>query len=59
MAWVKWERVISSFEDGGLNIGSLKVKNLALLGKWWWRFRNERDALWCRLIKSIHGLDGG
>ncbi|GJU14825.1 putative RNA-directed DNA polymerase [Tanacetum coccineum] len=32
IAWVKWDRVISSFGDGGLNIGSLKLKNHALLG---------------------------
>ncbi|GKB66441.1 putative RNA-directed DNA polymerase [Tanacetum coccineum] len=57
--WVKWDNVISSFGDGGLNIGSLKVKNLALLGKWWWRFRVEKDALWRKIVKSIYGGDGG
>ena len=29
----------------GLNIGSLLAKNLALLGKWWWRLRNEGEFM--------------
>nr|GEW52145.1 RNA-directed DNA polymerase, eukaryota [Tanacetum cinerariifolium] len=37
MAWVKWSQVLSSFEKGGLKIGSLKAFNLALLQKWRWR----------------------
>ncbi|GJR89688.1 hypothetical protein Tco_0213699 [Tanacetum coccineum] len=40
--------------EGGLNVGSLHVKNLALLGKWWWRFRKEGESMWARVIKSIH-----
>ncbi|XP_071740936.1 uncharacterized protein [Rutidosis leptorrhynchoides] len=35
--WVKWDNVITSYGNGGLNIGPLKSKNLALLGKWGWR----------------------
>ncbi|GKF06465.1 hypothetical protein Tco_0037133 [Tanacetum coccineum] len=45
LAWVKWEKVISKFELRGLNIGSLKASNLGLLGKWWWRFKVERNSL--------------
>lgn len=30
-----------------------------MIGKWWWRFRVEDDALWVKVIKSIHGRDGG
>ena len=33
--------------------------NLALLQKWRWRFYNEKEALWCRVIKAIHGENGG
>ncbi|GKA00291.1 hypothetical protein Tco_0672841 [Tanacetum coccineum] len=44
---------------GGLNIGSLRAKKLALLGKSWWRFRLEGGSLWVRVIKSIHGNSGG
>ncbi|PWA50139.1 RNA-directed DNA polymerase, eukaryota, Reverse transcriptase zinc-binding domain protein [Artemisia annua] len=44
---------------GGLGIGSLSASNLGLLGKWWWRFHTEPDALWRQVISSIHGSFGG
>ncbi|GKD33697.1 putative RNA-directed DNA polymerase, eukaryota, reverse transcriptase zinc-binding domain protein [Tanacetum coccineum] len=37
MAWIKWDKVLSKFELGGLNVGSLKASNLGLLGKGGWR----------------------
>ncbi|GKA98078.1 hypothetical protein Tco_0825972 [Tanacetum coccineum] len=43
----------------GLNIRSLRAKTLALLGKWWWRFKREGGSLWVRFIKSIYGNSGG
>nr|KAJ0219330.1 hypothetical protein LSAT_V11C300114670 [Lactuca sativa] len=33
-------------KDGGLDIGSLKAHNLALLGKRWWRFTSRKHELW-------------
>ncbi|XP_071700410.1 uncharacterized mitochondrial protein AtMg00310-like [Rutidosis leptorrhynchoides] len=57
--WVKWDKVVSSYEFGGLNFGLLKSKNLALLGKWWWRFYTETDSLWVTIIRSIYGPRGG
>ncbi|XP_071695652.1 uncharacterized protein [Rutidosis leptorrhynchoides] len=59
LSWVKWVNVVCSYELGGLNIGLLKHKNLALLGKWWWRFFSEPNSLWVRIIRSIYGLYGG
>ncbi|GJS00247.1 reverse transcriptase domain, reverse transcriptase zinc-binding domain protein, partial [Tanacetum coccineum] len=50
--------VLKSLESG-LNIGSLKAFNWALIGKWWWRFRVEENRLWVRVVKSIYGNDGG
>ena len=41
-------------EAGGLDIGSIKALNLALLAKWWWRFKNEDGALWKKVITTIH-----
>ncbi|KAJ9557802.1 hypothetical protein OSB04_012416 [Centaurea solstitialis] len=57
--WVKWPKVIGSFESGGLNVGSLKDINWGLLCKWWWQFHVEDGALWVKVIKSIFGEDGG
>ncbi|XP_071718269.1 uncharacterized protein [Rutidosis leptorrhynchoides] len=55
ISWVKWEDVIKPYGAGGLSIVSLKSKNLALLEKWWWRFKTETNALWVKVIRSIHG----
>ncbi|GJU24505.1 putative RNA-directed DNA polymerase, eukaryota, reverse transcriptase zinc-binding domain protein [Tanacetum coccineum] len=59
MVWVKSEKAFSSYGVGGLNIGSLKAMNWALLSKWWWRFRVENEALWVKVIKSVYGAGGG
>ncbi|GKD67130.1 putative RNA-directed DNA polymerase, partial [Tanacetum coccineum] len=56
LSWVKWDSVLTSFGEGGLNIGSLRAKNLALLGKWWWRFRREGGSLWVRIGEEIDGV---
>nr|GEV56588.1 RNA-directed DNA polymerase, eukaryota, reverse transcriptase zinc-binding domain protein [Tanacetum cinerariifolium] len=42
-----------------VTVGSLKAKNPSLLGKWWWCFRCEKHALWCKIIAAIHKADGG
>ncbi|GJV78282.1 hypothetical protein Tco_1509866 [Tanacetum coccineum] len=59
MAWDKWDSVLASLDKGGLGVGSLKAFNLALLLKWRWRFVNNPDALWSRLIKAIHVIPHG
>ncbi|XP_071693604.1 uncharacterized protein [Rutidosis leptorrhynchoides] len=59
LSWVKWDRVLSKYGEGGLNIGSLISKNLALLGKWWWRFKLNQNSFWAKIISSIYGSEGG
>ncbi|KAJ9559670.1 hypothetical protein OSB04_004830 [Centaurea solstitialis] len=59
LVWVKWDKVVSSFEKGGLDIGDLSSMNHALLGKWWWWFLSGENCLWTSVIKSIYGLSGG
>ncbi|PWA92818.1 reverse transcriptase domain, Reverse transcriptase zinc-binding domain protein [Artemisia annua] len=57
--WVKWRTPLASYDQGGLGIGSTYAKNLSLLGKWWWRFHTEKEALWCRVISYLYGCEGG
>ncbi|GJV50288.1 putative RNA-directed DNA polymerase, eukaryota, reverse transcriptase zinc-binding domain protein [Tanacetum coccineum] len=59
MAWIKWPNILSSFDNGGLNIGSLKSFNLALLQKWRWRMFCFPNTLWVKIIKAFHGKEGG
>ncbi|GMI79579.1 hypothetical protein HRI_001627200 [Hibiscus trionum] len=43
--------------DGELGIRDLNLQNRALLGKWIWKFSNERDILWKKAICSKYNLD--
>ncbi|GJS74598.1 hypothetical protein Tco_0707439 [Tanacetum coccineum] len=52
--WVKWDLVLASKYRGGLIFGSLHSLNLALLYKWRWRFYNQSDALWTKIIKNLY-----
>ncbi|XXG72211.1 hypothetical protein AAC387_Pa07g1359 [Persea americana] len=53
---VKWSEVIKPKKNGGLGIANLE-KKWALFAKWWWRFGEEKEALWRRLIASNHCKD--
>ncbi|KAJ0481904.1 hypothetical protein HanIR_Chr13g0647981 [Helianthus annuus] len=52
--WIAWEKVISPVEYGGVRFCSLKDANLAMLAKWWWRFKVEKDGLLRKVIWAIH-----
>ncbi|XP_071719284.1 uncharacterized protein [Rutidosis leptorrhynchoides] len=41
---------VNGVRNGGLNNGSLRAKNLALLGKWWWRFKTETNSIWVKVL---------
>ncbi|XP_021980550.2 uncharacterized protein LOC110876696 [Helianthus annuus] len=54
MNWIAWNKVIAPIEYGGLGFGSLMDANLAMLAKWWWRFKVQEKGLWKRVIWAIH-----
>ncbi|KAJ0469870.1 putative RNA-directed DNA polymerase [Helianthus annuus] len=54
--WVRWESMMRSKKSGGLGIGRLKDFNLAMLTKWWWRFKAYPCQLWCKVIASTHNF---
>ncbi|XP_035839068.1 uncharacterized protein LOC118486612 [Helianthus annuus] len=54
MNWVAWDKTIAPVEFGGLSFGSLRDANLAMLAKWWWRFKTEKEGLWRKVIWAIH-----
>ncbi|GJU85983.1 RNA-directed DNA polymerase, eukaryota, reverse transcriptase zinc-binding domain protein [Tanacetum coccineum] len=59
LTFIKAVLVLPSFDKRGLNIGSLKAFNLALLQKWRWRMFSSPNTLWVNTIKALHGQDGG
>lgn len=52
---VKWEDVCRPRHMGDLGMGRIKEKNMALMGKWLWRFSTEGDALWYSTIFHKYG----
>ncbi|KAL4562942.1 hypothetical protein LXL04_026973 [Taraxacum kok-saghyz] len=54
--WVSWEKVTARKSDGGLGVGSIRDLNTCLLVKWWWRLKQEKNALWAKAIRGIHNL---
>ncbi|KAJ0427646.1 putative RNA-directed DNA polymerase [Helianthus annuus] len=52
--WTAWEKTIGPIEYGGLGFGSLQDANLAMLSKWWWRFKVDRNGLWRKVIWALH-----
>ena len=58
ISWVRWNKACLKRKNGGLGIIGIEDMNVSLLAKWVWRFRNEDQAVWVQIIKSIHGKDG-
>jgi hypothetical protein len=56
---VNWAQVCQPIHLGGLGIRYLQIFNKALLGKWLWRFGNEREALWRLVIVAKYGEQHG
>ncbi|KAE8706464.1 hypothetical protein F3Y22_tig00110393pilonHSYRG00236 [Hibiscus syriacus] len=55
--WVNWSTVCSNKRVGGLGVVDLNYMNRALLGKWSWRFANDCDSVWKKVICSKYNLD--
>ena len=52
---VSWDVVCKPKAIGGLGFGKIALRNVALLGKWLWRYPREGSALWHKVISSIYG----
>lgn len=53
---IAWDKVCKHKEVGGiLGIRRIKEINRALLTKWLWRFENEENSLWRKIITDKYG----
>ena len=48
--WISRNKALAKKENNGFGVGILKALNLALMTKWWWRFKTKTDSLWKRVI---------
>nr|GEW69772.1 retrovirus-related Pol polyprotein from transposon TNT 1-94 [Tanacetum cinerariifolium]GEW72808.1 retrovirus-related Pol polyprotein from transposon TNT 1-94 [Tanacetum cinerariifolium] len=52
--------VLNSLEiSRAMFFGSLKAFHPALLQKWRWRLLSHKNTLWVKVIKALHGQEGG
>ncbi|KAM0007813.1 putative RNA-directed DNA polymerase [Helianthus debilis subsp. tardiflorus] len=54
MNWVAWKSMMTPKDYGGWGFGSLRVANLSMLSKWWWRFKVEKGSLWKKVVWGLH-----
>lgn len=52
--WISWDRMLVSKTNEGARIGSISAANKALLAKWIWKFKNEKERLWAHCIIALH-----
>ncbi|CBI18251.3 unnamed protein product, partial [Vitis vinifera] len=52
---VSWDVVCKLKAKRGLGFGKIVLRNVALLGKWLWRYPRKGSALWHQVILSIYG----
>lgn len=57
MHLLSWGKITRPKENGGLGIIPLEVKNKAMLGKWWFKWRNERGSQWNKIIRAKYNYD--
>nr|GEV51666.1 RNA-directed DNA polymerase, eukaryota [Tanacetum cinerariifolium] len=58
LAWIGWNMVLTSKNNGVLGVSSFFAHNRALLFKWVWIFLTDGSSLWTRFIKAIFGNKG-
>ncbi|WMV12148.1 hypothetical protein MTR67_005533 [Solanum verrucosum] len=49
---VKWNAVTTGKKNGGLGIKNMELHGKALLMKWLWKYSNENQTLWRRVISA-------
>lgn len=52
MPLVAWNIVQLPKKLGGLSIGNIIHKNLAILYKWIWRFFQDPSSFWCQVVRT-------
>nr|GFA84501.1 RNA-directed DNA polymerase, eukaryota [Tanacetum cinerariifolium] len=57
-SWVRWKSFLAAKDVVGLRTSRLFALNRTLMFKWVWRFFNQKNSLWVRVVKALHGEDG-
>ncbi|KAF5818485.1 hypothetical protein HanXRQr2_Chr02g0065851 [Helianthus annuus] len=52
--WIAWGKMTRPKQHGGFHLGDLRSASLALMIKWWWKYKAKPEELWVKVIKSMH-----
>ena len=55
---LRWSVVKLPVLNEGVGVRDFKIFNEVLLSNWLWRFMNERDSLWIRVICTKYSVKG-
>lgn len=55
IAWIRWDKITQSKQQGGLGVKDIKAFNIALLAKWRWNLFHQPNYLWVRVLCSKYG----
>lgn len=51
---LSWKKITKPKNERGLGLQAAKKKKTALLAKLYWRFHQEKDSLWVRVLSHKH-----
>nr|KAJ0207330.1 hypothetical protein LSAT_V11C500242570 [Lactuca sativa] len=51
--WVTWDRMKAPTNVEGASLGSLRNLNMAMLAKWWWKFKSSLQSLWAQIVRGF------
>ena len=55
MHLIAWDKICRPKCAGGVGLMKIRERNIAMLGKWWWRCIHERDKFWNLVLQSKYG----
>ncbi|KAK3211993.1 hypothetical protein Dsin_016699 [Dipteronia sinensis] len=55
---VGWDSICRSKKNGGLGVARILDMNKSLLAKWVWRYGNEKNCLWRKVLNAKYGILG-
>ncbi|EOY19395.1 Uncharacterized protein TCM_044492 [Theobroma cacao] len=57
MHFIRWDIVWHEKKNEGLGLVDLETKNRSLLTKWIWRYGNEREHIWRKIVTAKNDYD--
>ena len=51
-----WDKICKPKNYGGLGLVPMRIRNLALLGKWYYKWERERNRSWNKWIREKYGM---